>query len=169
MRLSATLVSLAFVGHSIFAATTIAEGPAKVTFPDRFTIEKKTVSDEGGVGGFLTDSKTKMRIRYWINHWWAFKGLHPTKVEWQKVVHFERSPAGWYDWQYFVFEDDTTLRIEARYAIQRSMFQASIPKGQDYHACLEALKLIDVQLNQGWKLVRGKSFDEFEVIPTKSK
>ncbi len=129
MRLSATLVSLAFVGHSTFAATTIAKGPAKVTFPDRFTIEKKAASGEGDVGGFLIDSKTKIRIRYWINDLWGFKGLHPTKVEWQKVVHLERSPAGWYDWQYFVFEEDNTLRIEARYAIQRSMFPASIPKG----------------------------------------
>lgn len=169
MRTPVILFILASIAHSVCADTIFVKGSAKVTIPERFTIEKNTVSDEGDIGGFLVDSKTRIRIRFWINDSWGLKGLHPSKVEWQKVLHFERSSPGWYDRQYFVFEEDDSLRIEARFAFQRCMFQASLPKDQDYHACLDALKLVDVQLNQGWKIVPGKSFDEFKVIPIESK
>jgi hypothetical protein len=169
MKLTETLFILVSLTFSCLADTTFALGPAKVTIPERFTIENKTVSDEGEVSGLLFDSKTGIRIRFRINDFGEPKGLDPAKVEWKKVVHFERPLAGWYDRQLFVFEEDDALRIESRHMFQRSIFQASIPKGQDFHPCLEAMKLIKVRLNQGWKLVRGKSFDDFKVLPTETK
>lgn len=169
MRIASTFLILLSLAHTSLANTTIESGPAKVTIPERFAVEKKSMSDEGEVGGFLVDSKTGIRIQFRINDLGEPKGLDPTKVDWKKVLHFERSPEGWFDRQIFVFEDDDALRIEARYMFQRSLLKASIPKGREYQSCIDALKLIDVRLNQGWKLVRGKSFDDFKVIPAASK
>ena len=165
VKIKRALIILILVICPGFAHTTIEAGPAVVRIPDRFTIEKESVSDEVDFRGSLIDTRTRKQIRFWINDLWGLKGLHPTKVDWAKIVHFERSMDGCYDRQIFVFEEDESLRIEARYMFQRSMFQMRIPKSEAYQTCLDALQLIEVKLNDGWELTRGKSFDEFKMVP----
>ena len=149
------------------AETVIKKHSAKVSIPDRFVFERKTVSDEGDLSGVLRDKRTDTTIQYEIDHSWGFKGLHPSKLDWSKVVYFERSPDGWYDQQFFVFDKDQELQVEARYGFQGCVFTVKIPKNGDYRKCIEVLRLIKVALNDGWILTRGESFDEFTVKPLK--
>lgn len=140
-------------------------GPGKISLPDALVIEKESWGDEGSHSGVILDRKSGLRLHFSSNNSGGFLGYHPKDIEWSSALYFERSPEGWYDAQYLVGDNGKELRVVATYGFQRCRFVATLPRGSDYRPALELLKSIKVEMAEGWQIIRGEKFDEFQVRP----